>query len=256
MPYLKMPFAEPTLIIDGDLFLYRATTSVEEETQWSENIWSLATDIDAAKRVFNNMIENFKSQLMVDKVVLTFTGTKNFRRSVEETYKTQRKKTRKPVGYAALLDWCAEEYEAITIDCLEADDIMGIICSMPGTKAICVSDDKDMMGIPGKLYRPQGNERMDITLEEADAFFLKQALMGDMTDGYAGLKGCGPKSAEKILGSRPTWEAVVKAYADQDFSEEYALTQARLARILRADDWDDEKQEPILWDPRKWVRGV
>ena len=28
---------------------------------------------------------------------------------------------------------------------------------------------------------------------------------------------------------------------------DYALTQARLARILRASDWDNKKKEPILW---------
>ena len=43
------------------------------------------------------------------------------------------------------------------------------------------------------------------------------------------------------------WEAVVAEYKRQKLDEEYALTQARLARILRASDWDNKKKEPILW---------
>ena len=78
-----------------------------------------------------------------------------------------------------------------------------------------------------------------------------QTLTGDVTDGYAGLKGVGPKSAEKILGARPTWDAVVAAYQKQELTEDYALTQARLARILRSSDWDDEKQSVILWEPKR-----
>jgi DNA polymerase-1 len=32
-------------------------------------------------------------------------------------------------------------------------------------------------------------------------------------------------------------------------SEEYMLRQARLARILRASDYDFKRKEPILWLP-------
>ena len=45
------------------------------------------------------------------------------------------------------------------------------------------------------------------------------------------------------------WEAVVAEYKRQELSESYALTQARLARILRAQDWDSKKKKPILWRP-------
>lgn len=251
MAFLKKCFPETTLVIDADLYMFRAAVSVEQEVQWSDTIWSLSSDVGAAKRVFEGMIETFKQELMTDQIILTFSGSQNFRRSVEPTYKASRKKTRKPVGYAALVDWASEKYNTICVDILEADDVMGIMMSIPDTKAVIISDDKDLMGIPGKLYRPQGNERLTISQTEADNFFLKQTLMGDVTDGYAGLKGCGPKGAEKILGARPSWGAVVAAYAKENLNEDTALTQARLARILRHDDWDDEAGEVILWDPNK-----
>jgi DNA polymerase-1 len=45
------------------------------------------------------------------------------------------------------------------------------------------------------------------------------------------------------------WAAVVAAYEKAGLTEQDALTQARLARILRYSDWDNEKKEPILWTP-------
>ena len=78
-----------------------------------------------------------------------------------------------------------------------------------------------------------------------------QTLTGDVTDGYAGCPKIGPKTAEKILGSHPTWNAVVQAYQKENLTADYALTQARLARILRASDWDEEKQQVKLWEPTR-----
>ena len=38
-------------------------------------------------------------------------------------------------------------------------------------------------------------------------------------------------------------------YKRAKLDEEEAITQARLARILRASDWDSENKKPILWQP-------
>ena len=248
---LKTSFSRPTLLIDGDLYLYRASISVEKEIDWGDDIWSLYADIGAAKEIFQSQLEKFKEKLGAEDMVVTMSGSSNFRKTVEPTYKWGRKKTRKPVGYAALVDWVADTFNSITVDQLEADDVMGIMGSMPGTNAIIVSDDKDMMTIPGRLYRPMSGEFHITTEAQADAFFLKQVLMGDATDGYSGCPKIGPKTAEKVLGSHPTWNAVVQAYQKENLDETYALTQARLARILRHTDWDDETSEVQLWEPNK-----
>ena len=248
---LKTSFSRPTLLIDGDLYLYRASISVEKEIDWGDDIWSLYADIGAAKEIFQNQLEKFKEKLGAEDMVVTMSGSSNFRKTVEPTYKWGRKKTRKPVGYVALVEWVADTFNSITVDQLEADDVMGIMGSMPGTNAIIVSDDKDMMTIPGRLYRPMSGEFHITTEAQADAFFLKQVLMGDATDGYSGCPKIGPKTAEKVLGSHPTWNAVVQAYQKENLDETYALTQARLARILRHTDWDDETSEVQLWEPNK-----
>ena len=128
---------------------------------------------------------------------------------------------------------------------------MGILATKPENKGKCVvvSDDKDLKTIPGKLYRPTLDEKMDITEQEANRYFLTQCLTGDATDGYLGIPGVGPKAAERILGPRPDWSIVYREYLKAGMSLDDAIQQARLARILHWDDWDDEKGEVILWAP-------
>jgi DNA polymerase-1 len=45
------------------------------------------------------------------------------------------------------------------------------------------------------------------------------------------------------------WEAIVEAYESKGFTEEDALVQARVARILRKDDWDFDNNCHKLWTP-------
>jgi DNA polymerase-1 len=134
---------------------------------------------------------------------------------------------------------------------LEADDVMGILGTAPGHNTIVVSDDKDMKTLPCKLYRPVSGELLNINQREADFSFLTQALMGDLTDGYSGCPKVGAVSAKKILEKSMTWNAVVSAYAKQNLNETYALTQARLARILRYSDWDVDAGQIKLWEPKR-----
>ena len=46
-----------------------------------------------------------------------------------------------------------------------------------------------------------------------------------------------------------SWKTVVKAFTDKGMTEYDAILNARLAKILTIDDYDTEKQEPILWTP-------
>ena len=91
------------------------------------------------------------------------------------------------------------------------------------------------------------DELLEISEADADRYFLTQVLTGDITDSYKGVPGIGPKKAEAILGPRPHWGAVEKAYIDAGLTRDDAITQARLARILRWTDWAEGG--PKLWTP-------
>lgn len=240
---------ETTLLIDGDLYMYQACASQEMEVDWGDDIWSLSCDLKDVKSMFDGRISSFKERLQTDSIAVCWTTGDNFRKGVYPSYKGSRKKTRKPVGYSAAVEWAKEEYPFVEQDTLEADDVMGIIQSARRVPTCIVSDDKDLKTIPGKLYRPMSDEMMIIKDQEADYNFLYQCLVGDTTDGFSGCPKVGPKTAPKILGNHPSWEQVALAYQKAGLTREDAIQQSRCARILRAVDWDFDTQTIKLWEP-------
>ena len=242
------------LAIDTDILLYKAASAAETEISWGDDIWSLFTDLKDAKEAFQQQLDQITTQLGVHDYVCCLSDNKgNFRKTVDPTYKSNRKGTRKPVGYVALCDWVEQTYRTFRKSTLEADDCLGILATKPNNlgKCIIVSDDKDLRGIPSTLYRPMTGERLEISEQEADKFFLSQVLTGDTADGYKGVPGIGPKKAEALLGSRPAWSSVEAAFVKAGLTRDDAITQARLARILRWSDWDEDKGEVIPWTPQR-----
>ena len=233
-------------LVDGDLYLYRVLAATEDETDWGDDVWSLTSDLKLAKKNFDSLMKDYVEKCGADWFTLCFSDKENFRKKIHPDYKASRRKIRKPVGYAYMMDWCRDNYRTVTLPKLEADDVMGI---KSNSTTIIVSDDKDMKTIPTRVFRPTTGESLNITKEEADKNFFIQALTGDATDGYKGLSGVGIKVADAILGARPHWGAIEDAYVKAGYTKEEALTQARLARILRTQDWDYEKREVKLWTP-------
>lgn len=249
--FLQKPEDRTVLLIDGDLYAYRACVAAEEEINWGDDIWSLASDLSQAKDIFQEFIDSTTDHLETGSFVVCLSDKDNFRKTIDPSYKGGRKKIRKPVGYAEFIKWIQETYRWYREPLLEADDLLGILGTAPGHNTIMVSDDKDLKSIPGKLYRPMSGELMTTSKADADTWFYTQTLTGDVTDGYSGCPTVGAKTAEKLLAKSPTWNAVVNAYAKQKLSADYAITQARLARILRYEDWNVDQGTIKLWEPRR-----
>lgn len=237
-----------TLLIDGDIVAYRYSSTVEHEVDWGDDVWSLWSDAKEAKQLILQYLDHLVEATAADDFVFTFSDKDNFRKTIYPDYKSNRKGKRKPTCYKGVKTWLESEYESIEMPGLEGDDVMGILAtSGQYEETVIVSEDKDMKTIPGLLWRAA--EMENISEEYADYYHLYQTLVGDATDGYKGCKGIGDKRATDILSKDPTWEAVVKAYEKAGQTEEEALVQARLARILRASDYNTQTKEPILWTP-------
>src|SRR5690348_12093098 len=174
---------------------------------------AVSADFDEAREAIEEKIERLIDRLQPDDVTICLSDDiDNFRSAlVDPTYKANRTSER-PHQLYPLKDWLRDQYVVAEIPTLEADDVMGIIATDPNRtdERIIVSADKDMLTIPGKLYQPHRQEdaqgRMlkkpvirDVTPEEAARYHLYQTLIGDTTDGYPGLPGCGPKCAKEIL---------------------------------------------------------
>lgn len=148
-------------------------------------------------------------------------------------------------------------------------DMKTIPCNYVRTRAIVGDDGAELVGA------------YDVTVvdeETANANHMLQTLMGDATDGYAGCPGIGEQTARDIIAnltgkvqetrvlksgprkgtevsswvSQPfdnIWDAVVSHFTAAGLGEEEAMRQARVARILRASDYDLENKKVILWKP-------
>lgn len=244
------------LLIDGDQFLYEVTSAHEVECDWGDDLWTLHTNLGQCKDALIARMDGVRKRLSTPNAVFCLSDSENFRKDVLPSYKAQRKKVRKPLAYHALKKWAENEFVCEAFPRLEADDVMGILATQE-PNCIIVSEDKDMQTIPGRVFRK--GELFTIQEHQADSFFLYQALIGDVTDGYKGCPGMGPKTAEKLLLKFTTedtfdlanaWPDVVKAYEAKGLTEADALQQARCARILRASDWDTTTQTVKLWTPK------
>ena len=234
---------ETTLLIDGDLFAFKTAISIEEPIQWEDNFWTLHADAKFGIEKLKDEFNNLASKLKADKIIIAFSSPINFRKKVLDTYKSNRKKSRKPIIYKELLNFVNTNYLTFTMEGLEGDDVLGILATSGEIEGdvIIVSSDKDMPEVEV------------ITKKQADYNFMLQTLAGDSTDGYSGCPKVGMVTAQRILGEpkdiKLMWKEVVKAYEKQDLTKKDALTQSRLARILRSEDWDAKKRKPILWKP-------
>lgn len=239
------------LLIDADITAYQAAVRAEEEIQWEEDIWTIHSDLAVAKESMIHNINKYREELKVDEYKLCFSDSENFRKSLNPQYKGNRK-GRKPVGYKPLKEWAMESHPSFSKPTLEADDCLGILATK-FKDTIIVSMDKDLLQIPGKFYRigvDGTGELLEITEKQGTEFFLTQCLTGDVTDGYAGCPGIGPVKAEGLFKKHGyAWKTVEDAYIKAGLTAEHALLNARMARILRADDWDFKLDKMILWKP-------
>ncbi len=285
--------SEVALLIDGDMALYMATTAAEQEINWGD-FWTLHSDPDEAYSLFKINIEKLvmevseRLELEEDpRVFVAFTDEVNWRKSILETYKGNRKEKRKPLCYYHVRDRVKETYETLQVPTLEGDDILGIWATSKMIKGrkIIVSGDKDFKTIPGEFYDYLRRQFFTISEEEADYWHLYQTLMGDTTDGYGGCPGMGAGTAEAFLKEpwvwhqveremksgprkgqlvsewkqRPLepeetlWDAVVSCFKKAGKDEAYALVQAQVARICRSSEWSFETRKVIPWVPKEAV---
>lgn len=247
-----------TLLIDGDEFVYVSCAAVEYEASWDDQNVILASNKQEAWDVLQLSVKKVKDALGdVGDVVFAF-GQGSFRKSIYPGYKANRSGKRPPLCMSDVRQMVAQEYTTHTMPMLEGDDVLGILSTEGDYEhPVIVSQDKDMLCVPGPLWRK--DELLYVSEGDADYHWLKQTLTGDSSDGYPGCPGVGPVGAEKLLNefmknkggfeTKAAWEAVVRTYEAKGLSVEDALVQARLARILRASDWDAGKQEVKLWVP-------
>ena len=237
------------LLVDADYVVYKACAGAETEVDWGDDVILVTSKFSEAygnvKRDLLKIINNFLWD--VPELILFFSDSVNFRKSIQPAYKGHRQR-KKPCGYKRVINQLKTEYEVVIMPTLEADDALGIYATQNQGRCCICSPDKDMRQIPGRLF--DMSEMMNVEEAEGKRWHLIQTLAGDQTDGYAGVPGIGVKRAITLFEEKGySWKTVVQAFADKDLSEDVALENARLAKILTASDYDFDKQQPIFWTP-------
>ena len=237
------------LLIDADFIVYKSCAAAETEIDWGDDVIMVTSRFSDAMQAVNREIEKIKTKFMWDipEVILFFSDSINFRKKILPDYKGHRNR-KKPCGYKRVINELKKTNKVIIMPTLEADDAMGIYATKNPGATIC-SPDKDMKQIPGNLY-----DMENFTLIEPDEgakWHLIQSCSGDQTDGYSGCPGIGIKRATTIFEDKGySWKTVVNIFKDKGLTEDDALLNARLARILTAEDYDFKNRKPIPWTPK------
>ena len=235
------------LLIDADFIVYKNCAAVETEVDFGDDVILVTSNFSDALAATNRELNRIKNKFgTFSEMILFFSDSINFRKQILESYKGHRNR-KKPCGYKRVINALRKEYKVIIKPSLEADDAMGVYSTKyPGN--CIVSPDKDMKQIPGQLYNL--DEVFTVSKEDGAKWHLIQALAGDQTDGYSGVPGIGVKRATSLFEEDGySWKTVTKAFTDKGLTEYDAITNARLARILTADDYDFKNKRPILWTP-------
>jgi DNA polymerase-1 len=217
------------LVVDGSGLVYRAHYAMVNKPLTNREGQSVNV-IYQAPRMISGLIERW----LPSEVVVVFDPRGQTRKhTLVAEYKAQRK----PAGpdVIAMLEDLARQKNVLrefldamgvwhlTLDGWEADEVIVSIAAQSLTdETLVVSDDKDMYQCI--------NERTSVVKIPVDSqpftlqsFWNKyninpaqwphvQALMGDSSDGYPGVKGIGEKNALRLIRKYNTWsEAVAKA---------------------------------------------
>tara|TARA_R110000796_G_scaffold29934_1_gene80341 strand:- start:5585 stop:6328 length:744 start_codon:yes stop_codon:yes gene_type:complete len=189
-----MPFQK--CFIDADSIIYRIAVTSDSVAQ--------------AKKYYDKAIEDIVWDTASDEGLVAVKGVGNFRYQVADDYKGQRGNTkvdpditkiRKAVTKYA---WSLGHHKS---DNCEADDIVSIWAQEAmeaGVHYVIAHIDKDIDMVEGWHYNFTKKKLYYIDEHEGYYKMCIQMLTGDATDHIQGLKGIGPKKAEKLLADVPT----------------------------------------------------
>ena len=215
--------------IDADSLIYRI---------------ALKTDISLskAKEYYDKEIESIVWDTCSEEVKVAVKGTGNFRYEVAEDYKGQRKvkeqeedpnpkltKRRKQINdYAySLGHFKSDDCEADDVVCIWAEE-----AKAANVHYVISHIDKDIDMMEGWHWNPTKEKLYEITEDVGWYKMCIQMLTGDSTDNIQGLKGIGPKKAEKLL---------------TDVPKDDMLAKVREAwRLAHPEDWHDRLE--VCWN--------
>lgn len=220
-------------LIDADIVCYRIGFSSQEV---NEKIAVARTADFMEELVMKPWVGDYQGFL---------TGSNNFRKEIAKTVPYKGNRTQdKPIHYDLIREYLVSAWGCIVVENQEADDAIGIAAYefKDPEEFIIMSIDKDLDMLRGWHYNFIKDDKYLVDEYQAIRNFYKQILTGDRVDNIVGLKGIGPKKADKILqdclNEKDLYQAVLDAY---DGDKDRVLENGQLLWIRR--------KEGELWQP-------
>lgn len=183
-------------LIDADSIYFRAACSCNSKRELKKKIDNLMNEI-----LFNCVT-------VKDNCMVAVKGKGNFRKDIYPDYKATRKPLDEKIAKNLNIghEHMVKKWNAIEADGMEADDLVSIWAHEAKEKGIdyvICGIDKDLKQIVGLHYNFNKVEFDEVDEDKANLCLMTQCLTGDRSDNIPGIKGVGPKTAEKILKDIP-----------------------------------------------------
>lgn len=219
-----------------------------------KEVGPVAHALGNAKQLINRIL----LRTGADEHQIYLTGKGNYREEIATIlpYKGNRDNAHKPHHYDSLIRYLTENWGAITVEGIEADDAMSTeqynslvrdeLENFCEPKTCIATIDKDLDMVYGMHFNWNKDVLYFVDEETAITWFYVQLITGDTTDNIQGVSGAGKKKAYNVLKDCETEEGMYWATLDlycgtYDKPMDALVENARLLWMRR--------EEGIDWEP-------
>ena len=185
-------------LIDADSIYFRAAFVSKKKNE--------------IRKIINTTMREIETQVTgvgfdTTNMMTAVKGKGNFRKDYFPFYKAHRpdlpEDLKEALSYGH--EYMIKYWNAVRADGMEADDLVAIWAHESrdaDEQYVVVGIDKDLKQIPGNHYNFKKIEHEFVDDDRANYNLMVQCLTGDSADNIPGIKGIGPKKAEKLLAGR------------------------------------------------------
>ena len=228
---------ETGLAIDADSILFLSCYKYRDDFNVELAYMEFCKRLGAIERECYNQVTG------LTEIIICFSTRKSFRHKIADTYKANRERNSTPES--KLLGGHVRELKKLVASRLkvmveasnvwEADDI---VIQYADKGYICAAIDKDVIhASKTKCFNYKTNKWTDECTEmDINRWYILQSIMGDSSDGIAGVKGMGKVKAEAFVVELFDGEKTADDYVELFETPEHCLTTNQLVRMNQYED--------------------